>query len=100
MKREQLTCTKVTELLAPVFKQYNVKSAVLFGSVAQGTATENSDVDILVDSGLRGLDFCGLMEDIRETVQVPVDVIDVTHIEQESRIDEEIHNTGILIYEK
>ncbi|MBQ7313700.1 MAG: nucleotidyltransferase domain-containing protein, partial [Clostridia bacterium] len=41
--------------LMPVFEQYQIRHAVLFGSFAKGTATEKSDVDLLVESGLRGL---------------------------------------------
>ncbi len=72
--------------------------AVLFGSVASGADTEDSDLDLLVDSGLRGLKFVGLVEAIREAVGMPVDVFDVTHIEKGSRIDQEIQTTGVTIY--
>ena len=49
------TPEKIKQTLAPVFREYGVRSAVLFGSYAKGMAGQNSDVDILVDSGLRGL---------------------------------------------
>jgi len=86
--------------LTPVFDAYGVHSATVFGSVAKGTATEHSDLDLLVDSGLRGLRFVGLMEAVREVVQRPVDVLDVTHIEAGSLIEQEIRKTGVRIYEK
>ena len=38
--------------LRPVFSNYNINSAILFGSYAKGSATEKSDVDLLVDSNL------------------------------------------------
>lgn len=41
-------------ILSPVFISYGISRAVLFGSVAKGTATEKSDLDLLVDSNLRG----------------------------------------------
>ena len=81
--------------LAPVFEQYGVSRAVLFGSIAQGTATQESDIDLLVDSHLRGMKFVGLMEAIRQVTERPVDVFDVTHIERGSPLDWEIHATGI-----
>ncbi|MCL2699867.1 MAG: nucleotidyltransferase domain-containing protein, partial [Defluviitaleaceae bacterium] len=58
--------SEIKRKLEPVFHANGVKSAILFGSYAQGNATEDSDVDILVDSGLRGLDFVGLIEYVRE----------------------------------
>lgn len=33
----------------------NVRKAILFGSVAKGTNQNNSDLDIVVDSNLKGL---------------------------------------------
>lgn len=90
----------VQAALQPVFRKYNVTRAVLFGSVAKGTATEKSDVDLVVDSGLHGLKFVGLMEAIREALSSEVDVFDRTHIEGGSKLDREIRNTGIIIYEK
>ena len=45
------------QVLTPLFKKYGVKSAVLFASYAKGCATAKSDVNLLVDSGLRGMAF-------------------------------------------
>ena len=87
-------------ILTPVFHDYGISRAVLFGSVAKGTATDKSDLDLLVDSNLRGLKFVGFMEAIRRAVGMPVDVFDVSHIESGSLIDREIRSTGVTIYEK
>ena len=94
------TVQEIQQRLSPVFDAYGVKSAVLFGSVAKGTATEKSDVDLLVDSRLEGLRFVGLMEAVRTALLLPVDLLDVTHIEAGSPIDREIRSTGVKIYEK
>ena len=92
--------SEVKEALAPVFDRYQVSKAVVFGSVAKGTADDQSDQDILVDSHLQGFKFFGLMEAISEAVDMPVDVLDVTHIEADSPIDREIRRTGVTIYER
>ena len=92
--------TEIRDVLSPVFARYGVSRAVLFGSLAKGTATEKSDIDLLVDSNLHGLRFVGLMESIRQAVKMPVDVFDTSHIEAGSRIDREIRRTGVTIYEK
>ncbi len=85
--------------LTPVFFNYNVVSAVLFGSYAKGTATQKSDVDLMVDSRLHGLSFFALVEDIREALDDrEVDVFDVTHIDMGSKVRNEIDATGIKIY--
>lgn len=94
------TIANVQASLVPVFHDYGISRAVLFGSVAKGTATEQSDLDLLVDSKLHGLKFVGFMEAVRRAVGMPVDVFDVTHIEKGSRIEREIRSTGVTIYEK
>ena len=94
------TVSEIKARLTPVLDAYGVQSATLFGSIAKGTATENSDIDLLVDSGLKGLRFVGLMEAIRSAALLPIDLLDVTHIEKGSRIEREIRETGVVIYEK
>lgn len=84
--------------LAPVFNANGVKSAVLYGSYAKGKANPDSDIDLLVDSGLRGLDFVGLIEKIRETLNKEVDVIDVRYVKTGSKVDNEILEYGVKIY--
>ena len=86
--------------LRPVFMSFGVKKAVLFGSVSKGTNTENSDIDIMVDSRLKGLKFLGLLEQIKEVSGMEVDLIDVSHIEKNSAVEKEIKKTGKIIYEE
>ena len=92
------TIDTIKSILTPVFVKYDIKQAVLFGSFAKGCANENSDVDLLVDSRLKGLRFVGFTEAVRQAVDRPVDVIDVSHIEKDSRLDKEIRLTGVTIY--
>lgn len=95
-----MTIATIQHTLAPVFKDYGVNKVVLFGSYAKGCADGQSDVDLLVDSGLQGLAFTGLVEDLSEKLNRSVDVMDVTHVTKESRIEREIRQTGVMIYEK
>lgn len=87
-------------MLDPVFDKHRIKKATLFGSYANGTATAKSDVDLLIDSGLRGLKFVGLIEDIHSALDKDVDVLDVTHIVPGSMISSEISRNGVTIYEE
>ncbi len=95
------TQSDIKHRIEPILRNYGVSKAVLFGSYGKGIASASSDVDLLVDSGLKGLRFVGLIEDLREALgDKSVDVFDVTHIEPESRVDNEIKETGVLIYAK
>ena len=91
---------EIRRLVNPVLSRNNVRKAVLFGSYVKGSADEKSDVDILLDSGLTGLRFVGLIEDIRFALDKDVDVFDVTHIVPNSKISYEISRDGVVIYEK
>ena len=92
------TFAQIRDRLAPVFRGNNVRRAVLFGSYGKGVATPESDVDILVDSGLEGLSFFGLLEDVCQSLDCPVDLIDTQDIVPGSAIEREIAETGIVIY--
>ena len=94
------TIPELKAALAPVLDRYGVRRAVLFGSYGKGSATEKSDVDLLVDSGLHGLRFVGFMDEVRSAVGKDVDILDVSHIIAGSRIDREIRDTGVTVYEK
>ena len=58
------------------------------------------DVDILVDSGLHGLKFFGLLEDVCSKLDRPVDLIDVYQLKNGCDLEKKIHETGELIYEQ
>ena len=88
----------IRESLIPVFGRYNVRKAILFGSYAKGTANDQSDIDIYVDSGLKGLKFFGLLEDVSCALDRRVDLIDSSQVESESRVLSEINSTGVVIY--
>ena len=83
----------------PIMKQNNIERAILFGSYGKGKATEESDIDLLVKSNLRGLAFMGFTEDIRESLDdKEVDIIDFSEIIPDSPIDREIRLTGVELY--
>jgi putative toxin-antitoxin system, toxin component len=93
------TPNEIKQRLQPIFISHQIRQAILFGSYGKGNATQNSDVDLLVDSDLRGLRFVGFVEELREALgDKEMDVFDITHVEPKSRIAEEIRQTGIEIY--
>ena len=93
------TVNDISKVLSPIFVTYHIRKAVLFGSYSKGMASEFSDIDLLVDSGLKGLRFDGFIEDVRKAVGKDVDVLDITHIMKNSNIEKEIEDSGVIIYE-
>lgn len=92
--------SQLQAVLAPVFRRNGVRKAVLFGSYARAAASSHSDVDLWVDSGLRGLSFFGLLEDVCQSLHCPVDLIDRADVIPGSPVDREIQETGVVLYEQ
>lgn len=86
--------------MLPIFIQYGIKRAILFGSYSKGEASVKSDIDLLVDSGLKGLRFIGFVEALRTSLDKDMDVFDITHLETGTQINSEIKKTGVVLYEK
>jgi predicted nucleotidyltransferase len=93
---------EIKSKLYPVFAAAPVYRAILFGSYAKGDATEQSDVDIVVDGRgrLRGLAFYGVVEDIAATLSKKVDLIELSEIRHGSPILNEIARQGVVLYER
>ena len=94
------TVSQIQDILVPIFREYNIRKAVLFGSYAKGSAKDKSDIDLLVDSGLKGLVFFGLLEDVVNALGKEVDFLDTSQVITDSDIENEIKATGIVIYKK
>ena len=75
MKEDQIDEIKKT--LIEVLKKHGVKKAALFGSVVRGEATEESDIDLLIEFGGRKslLDLAGLKLELQELLRRRVDVL-------------------------
>lgn len=98
MTQQTYTIGQIQSILTPIFSSYKIRKAILFGSYAKGIAQEKSDIDLLVDSGLKGLAFYGLLEDVVEALGKQVDLLDTTQVMPNSEVDCEIAKTGVLIY--
>lgn len=75
MDLETLLSTRRQEILA-LAARHGASNVRVFGSVARGEAGPASDIDLLVDlePGRDLLDLGGLLMDLRDLLQVPVDV--------------------------
>jgi len=96
------TSSELKEKLFPIFSKLPVDKVILFGSYANGNPTSTSDVDILIDSNgkIKGIDFFGILDDIVESLQVSVDLIEASQVIKGSKAEQEIEKTGIIIYER
>lgn len=78
-------------------RNHNIRKVILFGSRANGTHTERSDIDIAVSGG----DFDGFYWDIKENAHtlLSFDVVNIdSGVSDDLKI--EIKKDGIIIYEE
>ena len=96
------TKNEIKAKLLPIFSAYPIEKAILFGSYARSDQTDLSDVDIVIDSNgkIKGIDFFGILEDIVTSLDIPVDLIEASQVIEGSRVQHEIIETGVIIYER
>lgn len=97
--KESLTIDFLKQTLGPILRSYNITEAKIFGSYAKGCPAGYSDVDIYVDSGLRGLKFFGLLEDVVTALPIDVDLVDKRTLLPDGPLYQEIMRTGLNILE-
>ena len=97
-----LSISEIQEKLTPIFENSGINKAILFGSYALGIATANSDVDLWIDDEglIRGLQFYGLRAELEEAISKNVDLLIERDIIPNSKIDIEIKENGMIIYER
>jgi predicted nucleotidyltransferase len=73
--------------IKPIAEKYNIKSVWVFGSYARGEATENSDLDLLIDVSevtLKGWDYFEIDDEIHSVFGENVDIVETEVLEYES----------------
>ena len=102
MKNQIYKLEEIKKLLEDLLKDKPVYKVILFGSYAKNTADENSDIDLIIDTKntLKGFAFLKLISQIKEKLLKEVDIFEKYEIESGSKIDKEIKETGVIIYEK
>lgn len=91
---------EIKEIVVPIARFYGVKRLYLFGSYAKGTASEKSDIDLLVEKGkpMSLLKLSGMRRMVQEALNLSVDLVTTAGIGDDFR--KEIAGTEILLYEE
>jgi predicted nucleotidyltransferase len=101
---------QLKERIVPIAIKYQLPTVYLFGSYARGEATDDSDVDILIDrtgSPIRtAFQMGGLYEDLSTAIEKAVDLVTTRVLEQESTRQrtpwfvENLSKDKVIIYER
>ena len=83
-----LTIEELRNRIMPITQKYRIPAVYLFGSYARNEATDDSDVDIVIDregSTIRGMfDMGGLYTELCESIGKEVDLVTLQTLAQES----------------
>lgn len=93
-----LTMEYIKDTVAQVLNKYDVNFCYLFGSYAKKKATPTSDVDLLIDSSITGLNYFGLVEDLRRSLNKRIDLLKLDQLTNNLELIQEIMKDGIKIY--
>lgn len=81
-----------------IFLKYQINYCYLFGSYAKNKAKPSSDVDLLIDSEITGLDYFGLIEELRQSLHKKIDLLNMNQLNNNQELLREIMKDGIKIY--
>ena len=90
---------QIRDLLLPLTFEYEIDKLILFGSYSKGIQDKGSDIDLVVDGKIRGLDFFGLLEDVTNLFVKSVDLIHLSQIEKDSHTYQEVMK-GVILYDR
>ena len=93
-----LPLDKIQSIVTKVLSKYDVSYCYLFGSYATNKAHDKSDVDLLVDTTVTGMDFFGLAEELREELHKKVDLLNQAQLTNNPTLIKEILMKGLRIY--
>ena len=102
MNEKIYTIDEIKSILNDILRNEPVYKVTLFGSYAKKEATKQSDIDLVIDtkSQLKGFALLKLICIIQEEFGKSVDGFEKYEIVKDSKIDEDIKETGVVVYEK
>lgn len=87
------TIPEIQAIVIPIAQKHKLKAVYLFGSYARGTATEKSDVDLLIDTegtAIKSLlDLSAVYCELEEALGKPVDLLTLSSFTQATRMPSE-----------
>lgn len=104
LEKEMITRDKITQILqdnhAYLTAEFGVKKIGVFGSYAQGTAREDSDIDLMIEfSRPIGFRFMELAEYLEKLLDGPVDILTPAGVEgiRVSKVAAEIQESVVYV---
>lgn len=97
---ETFSINEIQDVLKTIPIDKRVKKLVLFGSHAKGTARSLSDLDFFLDSEkqIKGFAYFELKGRLEDAFRRDIDLIPDIDVIPGSRVEQEIQETGVMVY--
>ena len=98
------TLNEIKVIVSRLARQYGAERIYLFGSYARGTATESSDIDLLIDTS--GTNIKSLLSlsavycDLEDAFQKSIDLITVSSLEQRPQMENDVRFRDTVLKER
>ncbi len=92
-----LSIEEIKTIVLSILEEYHISFCYLFGSYARKEATPLSDVDLLIDTDITGIEFFKLIEKLREALSKKVDLLRLADLRSDNPIVLEILKDGIRL---
>jgi predicted nucleotidyltransferase len=104
------TIDELKRMIAPIAVKYDLPAVYVFGSYARGDATDQSDIDVLIDkTGSKVIslfDMGGLFNELNESLGKGVDLVTLDALEQDDVkrrtpwFAENLRKEAVMVYER
>ena len=98
------TLSEIKAIVSRLARQYGAERIYLFGSYARGTATESSDIDLLIDTS--GTNIKSLLSlsavycDLEDALHKSIDLITVSSLEQRPQMENDVRFRDTVLKER
>ena len=90
----------IKKIVKPIFDEYEVNRVLLFGSYARNEASLISDIDLcIINPRIKSLKLFSLKGDLQKALSKDIDIFQISSIETDSPIYNNIFSEGITIYD-
>ncbi|MCD8107597.1 MAG: nucleotidyltransferase domain-containing protein [Oscillospiraceae bacterium] len=89
-----LSLQEIADIVKPIAERYGLRAVYLYGSYARGTANEESDIDLVIDTtgtSIKSLFALGaLYSELEEALGKEIDLITLSSLTQTPQMPSEI----------
>ena len=93
-----LSLDLIKNAVSSVCPKYDVSAVYLFGSYAKNKARSDSDIDLMIVSGIEGIEYYQLLNELETKLKKKIDLLRLETAIQNVKLMNEILKDGIKIY--